>query len=51
MRVKPQNNKEKFDKYVKEHHSNDYIPIDKCKPNYLYRIHARNSSFGIYREE
>lgn len=26
----------------------DYITISQLKPFYLYRIHARNSRFGIY---
>ena len=28
-----------------------YLKIDECKNGYLYKIHARNSSYGIYKEE
>jgi len=26
----------------------NYIPLEKCKDGWLYRIDARNSSLGIY---
>jgi len=29
----------------------DYIEMSKCKDNWVYRIDARNGSFGIYRED
>jgi hypothetical protein len=25
-----------------------YIPLDQCKHGYLYRIHSRNLSYGVY---
>ena len=28
----------------------DYLPMNEMKEGYLYRIRARNSSFGIWRE-
>ena len=28
-----------------------YLAIDKCKDGYLYRINARNASYGIYNEK
>ena len=27
------------------------IPIEECKDGYLYAIHARNGSYGIYNEK
>ena len=29
----------------------DYIPLDKCKKGYLYKIHSRNLSLGVYNGE
>jgi len=31
--------------------SDSYLPIDQCKDGYLYRIHSRNLSTGIYSEK
>ena len=28
-----------------------YIPLDKCRNGYLYRIEARNAGVGIYNEK
>lgn len=28
-----------------------YIPLSECKNRYLYRIHSRNLSYGIYNEK
>ena len=40
----------KFKKYFEEHNSNIYIPLEKCKDRFLYRIHSRNLEFGVYSE-
>lgn len=43
--------KKLFELYKKEHKTKNYLHINQCKNGYLYRIHARNSNFGIYREK
>lgn len=34
---------------MKEHA--DRIPIDDCRPGWLYRVYSRNLNLGIYRED
>ncbi len=29
----------------------DFVPMSKCKKGFLYRIHSRNLSFGVYDGE
>jgi hypothetical protein len=39
---------EKIDRYFAEERSENYIPLIKCKKGYVYRIHSRNLSFGVF---
>jgi hypothetical protein len=40
-----------FIKYREEHNASEYIKINDCKVGTLYRLHARNFSYGIYAGE
>lgn len=40
--------KEDFKRYMEESKSESYIRLPDCKKGYLYRLHSRNLSYGVY---
>lgn len=39
---------DKIKEYLEDERRTDYIPLEKCKKGYVYKIHSRNLSYGVY---
>jgi len=40
--------KESFEQYMKDYNSDNYIPLKNCHHGFLYKIHSRNLSYGVF---